>query len=450
MRGQYSRRSIGSLVVILVVLTAVPLTAFGQIELTIDEAVELGLQNDETYLIAKEELDRAAGQIREAWAGALPRLDFQGMYTRNIEIPEVVIAGQSIKFGTKNNYSLGLTLTQPLYLAGKVSGALKIAKYYRSYAEYKLQQAENDVIYEIKRAFFGAKLAADMVEVYENAIKQAELNLENVQKQFDLGMAAEYDVLRAEVELANLKPLLIKSRNDSGIALIVLLNRLNVPGDQEVILKYEFNPADLYDQVNLQTGMFHARNSNPVILQQDYLVKSYDKAIGIRRADRLPQLYFMSSYDYSGQSDEFRPPSSAWTDSWSASLILSFPIFEGRAISGRVMQAKADYNQSRYLARQVRENVLLSVKAAYGSWQEAVASLKTQEKTVEQAEEGLRIANLRYNSGVGTQLEVLSAQTANTQAKVNHINAVYDYELAVAEYQRAVGLKQDYEGESDE
>jgi outer membrane protein TolC len=122
-------------------------------------------------------------------------------------------------------------------------------------------------------------------------------------------------------------------------------------------------------------------------------------------------------------------------------LVLSFPIFEGRAVSGRVKQARADYNQSLYLERQIRENVLLAVRSAYMSWQEAVASLKSQKRTIAQAEEGLRIANLRYNNGIGTQLEVLAAQTANTQAKVNYIRAIYDYELAAAGFLRAAGYE---------
>ncbi|MBU2624849.1 MAG: TolC family protein, partial [candidate division Zixibacteria bacterium] len=163
-----------------------------------------------------------------------------------------------------------------------------------------------------------------------------------------------------------------------------------------------------------------------------------------------PQLLFSSTFAYQAQSEEFSPPSNAWTKSWSASLILSFPIFDGRANSGRVKQVRADYNQSKYVARQMKENVLLSVRSAYGSWEEAVASLQSQEKTIEQAEEGIRIANLRYAGGVGTQLEVLSAQTANTQAKVNYINAVYDYELSVAAFERAAGYEPTIRGEEND
>jgi len=419
-------------------------------DLTLDDAVELGLRNDETYLIAKEELDRAAGQIREAWAGALPQLGFDGRYTRNIEIPEVVIGSESIKFGTSNNYSLGLTLIQPIYLGGKVGGGLKIAKYYRSYADYKLRQTRNDVMYQVKQAFFRAKLANDVVAIYDDAIKQAELNLTNVRKQFEQGMAAEFDLLRAEVELANIRPQLIKARNDSELAAIDLKNRLGITTDEDINLMYEFDSGQLDDSLDLQSGLSYAAQNHPAIVQQDYMVKSYDRAIGITRADGRPQLLFSSTFAYQAQSEEFSPPSNAWTKSWSASLILSFPIFDGRANSGRVKQVRADYNQSKYVARQMKENVLLSVRSAYGSWEEAVASLQSQEKTIEQAEEGIRIANLRYAGGVGTQLEVLSAQTANTQAKVNYINAVYDYELSVAAFERAAGYEPTIRGEEND
>ena len=164
----------------------------------------------------------------------------------------------------------------------------------------------------------------------------------------------------------------------------------------------------------------------------------------------MPQLTLESSFDYINQTSTFKPPSDSWTTRWSASLVLSFPIFEGRAVSGRVMQARTDYNQARLLEQQIEENVLLAVRSAYASWQEAVASLQSQERTIAQAEEGLRIANLRYENGVGTQLEVLAAQTANTQAKVNYINAVYDYELAIAGFLRAAGYEPNVAGDKDE
>lgn len=433
--------------------------ASAQRELTLDDAVALGLQNDEKYLIAQENMERAAGQIREAWAGALPRIDFTGRYTRNLEIPENVISTpdstgemqtQKFKFGTDHNYSLGVTLTQPLYLAGKIGGALKVARYYASYAKYGLKQMRHDIVYEIKEAFFMARLAEDAVKVYEDAVAAAELNFGNVRRLFDQGMASEFDLLRAEVELANLRPQMIRAENDSEIAMINLKNRLGLPATEELSLSYEFDPTHLQEKPDLRSGLTHARESHPAILQQEYAVKSYDKAIGITRADRLPQLVLQSSFDYISNTNELSPPSDSWSKSWSASLVLSIPIFEGRAVSGRVMQAKADYNQARYTARQVEENVLLAVRAAYASWQQAVESLRSQEKTIAQAEEGLRIANLRYENGVGTQLEVLNAQTANTRARVNYINAVYDYELAVAGFLRAAGYAPTLSGANDE
>jgi outer membrane protein len=431
--------------------------ALAQRRLTLDDVVLLGLQNDEKYLIAKEELERASGQIREAWSGALPRIDFTGSYTRNIAIPEIVVelpedAGgkQKFKMGTDHNYSLALTLTQPLYLGGKVGGALKIARYYASYAKQKLLQARHDVIYEVKEAFFMTKLAGDVVAVYDDAINAAELNYGNVKKLFDQGMASEFDLLRAEVELANLRPQLLKARNDSEIAEINLKNRLGISATEDITLSYEFDPSDLNEDLDLESGLAYALENHPAISQQQYAVKSYNKVVGITKADRMPQLVMQSSFDYINQTNTFSPPSDSWTKSWSASLVLSFPLFEGRAVSGRVMQARADYNQARFLERQIEENVLLAVRSAYASWQEAVASLQSQQRTIAQAEEGLRIANLRYENGVGTQLEVLAAQTANTQAKVNYINAIYDYELAVAGFIRAAGYEPNVAGDKDE
>jgi outer membrane protein TolC len=431
--------------------------ALAQRQLTLDDAVSLGLQNDEKYLMAKEDLERASGQIREAWSGALPRIDFTGRYMRNIELPEIVVelpedAGgdQTFKMGTNHDYSLALRLTQPIYLGGKIGGGLKVARYYESYAKQKLLQAQHDVVYEIKEEFFMAKLAGDAVRVYDDAVDAAELNYGNVKKLFDQGMASQFDLLRAEVELANLRPQLLKAGNDSEIAEINLKNRLGISDAEEITLSYEFDPADLSENLDLESSLAYALENHPAISQQQYAVKSYDKLIGITKADRMPQLELRSTFDYINQTNTFSPPGDSWTKSWSASLVLSFPLFDGREVSGRVMQARADYNQARLLEQQIEENVLLAVRSAYASWQEAIASIQSQKRTIAQAEEGLRIANLRYENGVGTQLEVLAAQTANTQAKVNYINAVYDYELAVAGFLRATGYEPNVAGDKDE
>jgi outer membrane protein TolC len=394
--------------------------AHGATTLTVNDAVARGLLKDETYLIAQQELERAAGQIREAWSGALPRLDLTGRYTRNIEKQTLVFEGESISIGSRNEYVFGLSLTQPLYVGGKIGSALKIAKFYREYAKHKVKQSRHDVRYEIKEVFFGARLAADVVDIYVDAIRQAELNVENVRKLFEQGMAAEFDLLRAEVELANLRPLLIRARNNAQISEMNLKNRLDIPLEEEIELLYEFEENNLSRTLDLESGIAHALAGHPALKQQEYLSKSYKKAIGIARADRMPQVFLSSDYQYAGRSDRFNPDSGEWSDGWSANLILSFPIFEGRAVSGRVKQAKVDYQQS--------------------------ASLRSQEKTIEQADEGVRIANLRYQNGVGTQLEVLSAQTASTQAKVNYINAVFDYELAVAAFDRAAGIEPNIPG----
>lgn len=425
-------------------------SAIAERTLTLTDAIKLGLENDETYLIAEEDLYRARGRVREAWGGALPNLNLNAYYTRNVEIPELTIAGQTVKFGSENEYLLGLTLTQPIWLGGKVFSGVKVARYYRNYADYKLKQTRNDVIYEIKQGFFNAKLADDVVEIYEDALEQAELNLNNVQKMHEQGMAAEFDLLRAEVEVANIRPQLIKAKNDSQLALINLKNRLGVDPEEDILLVYEFDDAELDKELSLSQALSHALKDHPSIHLQENLVKSYNEAVTIVKADGRPQLSFQTSYQFQQQSDRFSPAEGNWTDAWSASINLTFAVFDGRANSGRVMQARADRNESRLLLRQIRENVLLSVRSAYASWEEAVASLETQEKTIAQAEEGLRIANLRYESGVGTQLEVLSAQTANTQAKVNYINAIYDFELAVAGFIRAAGYQPDITGDENE
>lgn len=409
-------------------------------ELTIDEAIRMALKNNEAYLSALQDKRKAEGQIKEAWAGALPSLTFNGGYTRNFELQTFVFGGDQIQIGGKNDYSLRFDLQQTLFGGGRVFNALAIARLYNKAASQAVQAARQALIFNTRNLFYSAILAHDYVQVSQDAVERARENLDVVTSLYDQGLISEFDRLRAEVELANLKPQLTKSKNIASIALSNLRYFIGYESRREVELNFDFDLVDTITTPELEAALDTAFRQRPDYVQQDYLIKAYKKAIGISRSGRMPSLYFSAALEWAATVDETFPGDGDWNRSTSASLSLNFPIFDGLESSGKVKQSKADYVKSKLAKSQIEDAIRLEVEEAISSIEESKLRLVTSQKTIALAEEGLRVANLRFKNGIGTQLEILSAQEALTTARTNHIEAIYDYEIALAKYEKAVGF----------
>ncbi len=412
-------------------------------DLTIDNAVALALKNNQTYLIAREQLTRADAQIQSATAGALPSLGFGSSYTRNLKIPTFTIAGQSYQFGTDNQLNVGLTFTQPIWLGGKVFTALKIAKIYRSYTEDMVNETQSQVTYGVRSAFLGAILAHDFVKVFQDALAAAELNLDMVNKMYSQGVVSEYELLRAQVEVANLRPQLTQSQNRAATSLDALKNLIGVKLADSLSLQYAFDSTVVGSPLNIDYLQKLATDHRPALQQQEHFKEITRRAIGIAKSGRSFNLILQSQYGWQLQGNDsgFRLTNGRdWTPSWTATLNFSIPIFDGFTTTAAIRQAQVDASSAELSYDQFREQVALDVRQAFFTYQETGGRLKAGQKTIEQAQDGLKIAQLRYQNGVGTQLEILSAEAALTQAKTNYVQATHDAADAVFNLLRVTGV----------
>jgi outer membrane protein len=428
--------------VLAVVFCCASTTAFGS-PITMDDAVALALRNNQDYLIAKSQLEKADAEIQKATAGALPTLSFGSALTRNLKIPTLSIGGESFKYGSDNQLDVGLTLTQPIWLGGKVFMAMKIAKIYRQYTEEIVKDAESQVTYSVRKAFLGAILAQDVVRVYQDGLATAEMNLDIVEKMRSQGVVSEYELLRAQVEVANLKPQLTQAQNGAQNALDNLKKLIGVKLSDSLDLRYSFDSTMVGQSVNVEHLQSLAYSNRASLRQQQYAQDIARRAIGVAKSGRSFNLIFQSDYGWQLQGDDkgfqlFK--GDKWTPSWTATLSLSMPLFDGFTTTAEIRKAKVDSRTADLTYEQLKEQVELDVRQAYYNYQETGERLKAQLKTIEQAEEGLKIARLRYQNGVGTQLEILSAESALTQARTNYVQAIHDAAAAVYGLLRVTGV----------
>ena len=412
--------------------------------LTVADVRRQALQHNRTYLSAKEDVVKAEAQITSARSGALPNVDLVGSYSRNLKLPSFFVqpdSGSAIEFrtGFNNDFSATLSVTQSIWQGGKVFTALEIAKLYKKYALAQEAQVKATVILNAEQLFYSAILTQSSLEVLKKAFEANSYNLDMVEKSYSQGMVSEFEVLRARVEKQNLVPKILKAESDVKLSKQRLKSYLGIDLTRGVVLMEETGDTSLAGLPELSVLVDTALQARPEMQQMDYLADITQKAIRVQRGDYFPKLSAVSNYNWSAQSDKFSLEEHN-TRSWSAGLQLQVPIFKGGATRSKVTSAIADHRQTILHKKQTEDNIRLEVESAYDMLIQAKKALDVQGTTIAQAEEGLHIANVRYQSGVGTQLEVLSAQAALTDARNSLATATYVFREAKSQLRKATTI----------
>ena len=423
-------------------------TALAQDSLNIDlgKAIDMVLQNNETYQIAKKEVDRADARIIEALSTGLPQFTANIQYLRNWEIPSQAVnfggQVQTFKFGTTNNYAAGITVTQSIYNGGRTFTAIKIAGTARKLVHETLRSTREDLKEQTYNAFYGALLAQEVLRVNQESQKLAQDNLDQVSKMYNQGMAAEFDDLRARVAVAIIEPTVIKAQNDADVAMSALKNLMGVSLLTPMGLQAESDSTQfILPPINEEAAKSEIQEKRPEILISAYNTKINKQLISIATADYRPSLSFSSSLQYQRffEPGVFPKPWNPWTRSSSMSFNLSIPIFDSWKTPTAVKQAKIDYQQSRLKENAVARGMMLDFQQSLATYNEARKRLAVQGDAIDLARRGLEIATVRYESGVGTQLEVADARLSLSMAEINRAVAFHDLAVSYAALMRALG-----------
>ncbi len=411
--------------------------------LTLDRAVELALRNNETLLSTRLDEDHARARVREAYSEVLPKIDFSSSLTRNWALPEFNFGGQTFKVGTDNVINFGLDLSQTLYRGGQVGAGLKIARYFQQISETNTDQMRENVVLEVYNGYYNVLLAEATLEVSTAAYDRAVAQYEGVQRFYEAGTVSDYDVLRASVEVTNAQPLVTQARNGLAIAKADLKRLIGLPRQARVRCtgSLDIDASSLPGDIETAVDQALAHRSD---LKAAELQSAMNEAsVRLARGENRPDISLSAGYLMQAQVNDPGVKSLALDDfsrSWNTLINVSFPVFDGRENSGRIMQAQADYERSRYIERQLRRQIEVDVTEAVLNLAEASERVKAGEEAVELASRGLSIAQVQYEGGVSTQLELIDAQFVLKQAKTDRVTAMYDFATAAAKLQNVLGV----------
>jgi outer membrane protein TolC len=329
--------------------------------------------------------------------------------------------------------SNSLRLNWQLYNGGRTEGLVDQAEEGLASAALGVAKAEQQVRLDAAAGYYAVLQTKNLVTVNEEAVENLRKHLKTAEETFAAGLVAKADVLRSQVELANAQQNLIKSENNHALAVAGLKNVMSVDPDSEIVLTdaltYEKYAKSLDDSIAL------ANANRPDIAQAQAAVNMAKSGVKVAESGKLPTLTFGAS---KGWNDLALPENGG---DWSVSLGASWNVFDAGVTNSRVRQADSSLAKAQEQARQITDGVILEVRQQYLSMQEAEKRLGTTEVAVNQAAEDLSIAREKYDAGVGTNIDVIDAQLALAQARTNHYQALYDYNVSKAKLIKATGLK---------
>ncbi len=400
--------------------------------LGLDESMLIALANSRQIQTAFFEKSKAGARITGAHSKAYPTALLDGAYARLDPPPPPPPPAK----GTADIYSVRGTVTQPLYRGGLISAGIRAARLFSLLADEQERGVFQSVLYDVRKAYYDALLEAELARAAAEAMVVAQRRLDDVHKDREVGRASSFDILRAEVELKNLTATHLGVRNRFRQAIASLLNAMGVSQDSDVTLTYALK----YDPIHptIEDAVRAAFHNHPDIQQRELEARIQKQAVAAAKSEHYPSvdLFFTEGYD---RPDSFDPTRDEWEESWTAGATFSLPIFNGFRVLAKVREETAALRQREIALRDTEEATLLAIRRAMLDLEDASKVVESQVANVDQAREALRLAELGFKQGRLKQIDFLDARRALTRAQATHAQAIYRYELARLEFERATG-----------
>ena len=404
--------------------------------LNLEQCVDLALKYQPLLQASQASIAAQKARVEQALAAYYPQINFNSTYstsTNNFTTlgGAVRSAGNSGSF--IDIFSMGPTLNQLIYDFGRTANTVKINRENRSASEQDLQTTIQTVVLNVKQTYYGVLQALALIKVAEDTLDQNQKRLEQAKGFYEAGTRPKIEVTNAEVNLANVQLALIRAKNNYQVARATLNNAMGLREDLNFAIEesLEIKPKG----IALEEILHSAYARRPEILQIKARQRSQEASVELARSSYYPTLSGNASNLY--RTD--RPPRDFVWD-WSFGATLTVPIFSGFSTPNQIAEAKANLKNLEAQEETLRQNIRLEAEQAYLSRKEAMERITVTEKTLDQAKENYDLASGRYQVGVGQPLEITDAEVLLANARANHIQALYDFKVAEARIDKAMGL----------
>lgn len=482
-------RGAAALALLALAATALPTTAQEtappERSVTLNEAIGIALERSRDLESARLDLADSDQRVREAWGNVLPQVNLTSSYTRNLEVPVQFLPARlldpeapegeliPLRFGFDNTWYGQVRAEQPLFQAGLFVGIGAAARYQALKTE-ELRGRRQEVITQVREAYYGVLLADEGRRLTENSLQRVRQTLEETRALFRAGLVSEYDVLRLEVELAKLEPQLRRAESNAATARRSLAVALGMDGSEQVTVEgslaalrlegaaepqpaapeaprqaagnqaiLAFNGLETPERMQAEQLIDIARANRSDLRQLEALKRLRETELRYEQAGYLPRVSLFGTYSVTGQDDgatSFFGPDGRRVYGKQVGVQVSIPLFSGFQRPARVQQQRVAVRQAEVQQRQAMAQVENQVLSLLDNLREARERVDAQQRAVGLAQRGYEIARAQHREGIGTRLELTDAEVALREAEFNYAEATYDYLIARARLDQATGM----------
>jgi len=418
-------------------------------KLTIDDCVQLTLQKNPQILSAIDSIRQASGNYITVRAGLLPQIGFTNasyQYSYGQIYQGVNPLGGNRSDQGFQSWSIQLGGSQLLFDGWKTPSLTAAAKMNEKIAYFQLRQTIDSNIATVVQQFYQVVLDRALVIANEQQVALYQTQVTDQQSRYDAGTVPRFNVLQAQVQLANAEPPLIQAKNNLRIALFTLVTTigLNYPNMQNIEIPFDvvgnldYHPRKIDSNASIHTALVR----NPQLKAQRMNILVAAKQITAAIAGWMPTVYANGGRQLEGFEGRHQDST---LGGWFVGATGSWAIFDGLATYGNVKSAKATMMNYKVAYDNSVRQVILQVQQAISNIKQASETIDSQKATVEQAVEALRLSRERLDAGAGVQLDVINAQVQLLQAQTSVLNAYYSYIQGLAQYDQALSLNTQYE-----
>lgn len=445
----------------------------GVLRLDLTTALDIALNENPKVKVADMEIEKKKYAQKSAYGALLPQLDLIGQYQRAIKrqtvyfdegfgmggsidptkytpeelkIMEVVgkmftpdpeTSGEGIQMGRLNVYTAGLNVSLPLIVPSLWKN-IQMSDVDIQLAMEQARASRINLVNQVKKAFYSLLLAQDSHEVFKKTYSTDSVHLTNIKNRYNQGVVAEYDVITADVRLKSLIPNILQSENMMKIAELQLKMLMGIDSEVPIeivgaLTNYE---AAMFDVIiPADTSLMHNSDIRQFDLQTELAQKGYE----MQKLQFSPTLVSSFNYMYMSQNNDFRFRNYRWDPYSMLGFTLSIPLFNGGQRYHNMKQSEVQLYQLQEQRKDLERGLKLSIQNNYDLMAKSMEQVTATQTAVEQARKGYQITQKRYETGMGTIVDVNSAALAVTSAELQYRNAIYDYLAAKSDLEKVLG-----------
>jgi outer membrane protein TolC len=409
--------------------------------ITLAQALELARRNNRDLQVSLLQLKRSQYAVREAQAALLPNFDVTGSVTRSQSASsQLSIERQQRETGisqtqdqASTNFQGQAQLSYNLYTSGSRQASIRAAEEQLRFQELDVERQSEVIRLNVSTDYYNLQQADESVRINTAAVTNAQASLRDAQALEQAGVGTKFSVLQSQVNLANTQQTLTNSISQQEIARRQLATRLSLSQSVNIVAADPVRLAGLWNQT-LEQSIILAFQNRPELQQQLAQRNIFEQQRRGALAQIAPQVSLVASYNLLDQFDD----NVAVTDGYSVGVQANWRLFDGGAARAQANQRKTDIAIAETQFAQQRDQTRFEVEQAFSNLKSNLQNVNTATGALEQARESLRLARLRFQAGVGIQTEVIDAETALTRAEGNRVQAILDYNRALASLQRSV------------